>query len=222
MKKISLIASLSLFILAACATSAPDVSTVDTPDESGPRVGITYANDLDCDMLEGTEAQESCKIQVNDVIGALLENDVISHFDLQRCVALQDKIGTNCQTQLEATGVQGPVTDEERAIFNEAVNGLILASDSLPNAAASLEFDSAKCNELTTPGYKEYCHKEIARRTELSLFNDITLSGNPARCGELTTLQTQCEEFFEVPELPVSPVGGALEPVNPPIAPAAQ
>ncbi|MCA9373740.1 MAG: hypothetical protein R3B71_06040 [Candidatus Gracilibacteria bacterium] len=193
MKKVPFIVALSLFALTACATTT-DTSNVDSLGNSDS-LGSLYTSGLDCEMLSTDEARQNCEIQVNDTIGALLENDVLSHFDLDRCIALKDQIGSNCQGQIESTGVKGPVPDEELALFREAVNG-----SSLPTGddSPSPEVDSANCDSLTTPGYAEYCRAEIAGRMELSLFDEITLSGNSARCGELTTLQEECEDFFFV------------------------
>lgn len=199
----------SLFILAACA--APPTEVANEADPVSRESFSRYGAGLDCSMLHGQGAQETCRTQVNEVIGVLLEDDIISRFDMERCNQLNDKIGDNCKIQLENLNVQGPISDEELAQFNRAVIGTFPEPDQDLDGAPNPTFDSTLCAELTTPGYKELCESQIVAQLDQIKLDEILAQGEESRCGELSAFhRTQCEDFFaggpEVP--PPGRVGG--------------
>lgn len=199
-KKISLFTSLVVvFALSACAsTPGSDVANQLGPEDDP--AGLFFASDLDCDMLTSESAQAECKTQVNNVIGRLIENEVVSHFDLERCKSLEDKIGMNCQMQLEDSPVKGPVSDSELQIFSAAMTGDLEVSEDGAPLSADPVFDTSACERLKTPGFREYCEERVQMQIDQSSFQEIISSGNVSDCDDLSgPLADQCLEFFNGP-----------------------
>lgn len=214
----------SLFLLSACATSS--VSPSQEARQRGPTTEPTpgaslYAQGLTCDLLQTANQKEQCESRVNDVVGALLEEEVISRFDIDRCKKLEDKIGINCQNVLANINVQGPVSDDEMAIFSQAISGNLPEprepGETFDPHSQVRTFDLGTCSQLTTPGYKEFCESQLTQLMEQEKFNDILSSGNSTRCAELSgDVQDQCEVFFGLAE---EPQPNTLDPASLPAEP---
>jgi hypothetical protein len=226
-KKILPLTLLSLLVIAGCSrevgTKVPTSVTVSngaaqeqpaTAAQGQAGVPVSrYGTNMKCSLLKSPEGRQECEMQLNDTIGNMLESEIISAFDVDRCKELPTEIAKTCIDRLTATGVKGPVTAEEIALLNEIRRGAPSADAENP----VIVYDSARCAELKTVGYKEYCEKMILERTEQEKFSEIMQSEDKARCNELTTvsLKNDCKRFFgEVVEEPVVEAPVAEAPVS--------
>ena len=227
------LALLTLLVLSACSSkpssevlpTSVNVKDSVTQDQPAPNNEATadvptsrYGTDLKCDVLKSDENRKNCEMQMNEIIGSMLESEIVSNFSIGRCTELKGDVAKRCQDRLTETGVKGPVTAEEIAKYNDALRGTPGTDPEKP----SMTYDSAKCAALTTAGYKEYCEKNVAERAERSKLDGILQSNDKNGCDQLTTesLKNDCKRFFgiEVVETPAPEV--SVAPVAP--APAAQ
>lgn len=213
LKKFLPLLVLALLILAACTnplakkTSEVQVDTgvtaqptgvgeIITPEVSGSRFG----SDMKCSMLKNAENRQACESQINDMIGMMLESEIIDSFDVNRCKELPVGFAADCEMQLADTSVKGPVSDAELAMFREAVRGTLPEQGEEGEIPSFPVYDKTKCAQLKTPGYKEYCEKQVTARIEQEELDQIVQSGDINRCNELKTedIIINCKEFFGV------------------------
>ena len=224
---------LTLVVLAACGAKEKMDAEVDTTVQVQPTVNEVaegavseetnvsrYGTGLNCGVLQRAESKERCEVQINDVIGMMLEEEIRDSFDAKRCQKLPDDLAESCVNDIAKTGVQGPITDEERMVFEEALLPSYPAIDEEggEDASARPVYDKAKCAELKTPGYKEHCEKAVADRMDREKLDEIVDSGNVSRCEELVTesVRNDCKSYFgiESPEPePVEEPGSAPDEV---------
>lgn len=210
---------LTLLIATACsqqpASKAPVIggTTKETPTQQQQPAAVTegtmgvptsrFGTNMKCDVLKDTEAQQRCEMQINDMIGSMLESEITASYDVGRCKELPADVATRCQERLNETGVKGPVTMEEVTLFDEITRGT--PNEDIENR--SIVYDSTRCAELKTAGYKEYCEKSVTERVDQGKFSEIIRSKDKVRCGELATesLKNDCKRFFGE-EVVVTPV----------------
>lgn len=199
LNKIFPLVLLSLFVLTACSGTPSDSSTTRMPaaqeapaDETAP-VSM-YGTKMNCNMLKNTEQRQNCEMQMNDMIGGMLEAEIVSAFDISRCRELPGEIGTRCQEHLNATGVQGPVRAEEIELYKTILRGTFDENLEMP----SVIYDAVPCAELKTTGYREYCESQVAVRIDQNKFHEIISSNNKNLCDELITetFRDDCRQFF--------------------------
>jgi hypothetical protein len=220
LKKFLPLPVIALLVLAACTnpfakkatrevvetevtvTPAP-VEEVVTPEEF---VSIYGAN-MKCSLLKDEDNRQDCEAQINDVIGSMLHSEIVSSFDVKRCKELSGQIAADCEAHIAGTGVEGPVTNEDLAIFSEAVQGTFPDPDlngegEIPYIAPV--YDITMCSQLKTPGYKAHCEKLIAEQIELSKMDEIIQSDDPKRCDELENeyYKIDCKLFFGIEVAP--------------------
>ncbi|RLA00112.1 MAG: hypothetical protein DRQ47_09975 [Gammaproteobacteria bacterium] len=202
---------LALLILAACtnplAKETP-VKVVNSPVATQPAVpevsdSILNSN-MQCDMLKNSENRQNCETQINDMIGMILQEEITSSFDLKRCKELPSDIAERCESRLTESGVQGPVSDADKVIFNEAMRGTFpdITEENGEGETPFLfpVYDVVKCSQLKTPGYKAYCEKLITEQIEQDILEQIMQSDDASRCDELNSedMITNCKQFFGV------------------------
>jgi hypothetical protein len=243
LKKLLPLPAIALLVLAACTNPLTQEPTAQAPtpaptpgqeavtDEAQPAEQppipadipettqvpeSRFGTNLKCSDLEVTEHRQDCDQQVNDLIGNMLESEIINTFDLKRCKDLPDDIALTCEVQLADTGVQGPISNKELATYREAVRGTLPDPDELGEALPVPEYDISKCSRLTTSGYKAYCEAQVNARIEQNKLDEIIQSGDSNRCSELAGEDniTQCKLFFGI-EVPVVPAPLPLEPLPP-------
>jgi hypothetical protein len=190
----------------------------------GPGLGDPFASrygtGLKCDLLKTEESRKNCEYQINDMIGSMLESEIMSSFDISRCKELQGEASVNCTSYLTETGVKGPVSAEEMAMFNEAVQGTYPEPTENGEFSPFPEYDSKKCATLKTEGFKEYCEKQIAQQVEQIKFDEIISSGDVKRCDEFKdeNSKNNCKMMFgvEIPQEEIPAPETVAEPAETP------
>ena len=217
LKKFLPLLVLALLILAACTNplskKTPEVQVdnevveqpVITEDATSVEISdLTFGPNMKCSMLKDSDNRQNCEIQVNEMIGVMLEHEITSSFDAKRCKELPASIAEMCRIQLTESGVQGPVSDEDKVIFNEAMRG---TSPDITEENGEGEtpflfpvYDVVKCAQLKTPGYKAYCEKLVTERIERNKLEQIIEAGDVARCDELEAedYKMECKLSFGV------------------------
>jgi len=208
-KKILSLSVLALVVLAACAEEEK-AQEVKTTVQVQPTVTETvegaeaeeanvsrYGTALNCSKLQQAGNEENCEIQVNDVVGVMLEDEIRNSFDAKRCQELPADIAERCANEITTTGVQGPVSEGERAMFVEAQR------PSYPEDAeeeGEPVYDKTKCAGLETSGYKTYCERMIDNRMDHAKLESIFESNDVNRCDELVTenIKQDCKQYFEI------------------------
>ncbi len=216
LKRILPLFLLTVFVLSACSQKPSEtvvsdkgdtepVVEVEVVEEAIPESGIEpaiYSSDYSCSDLKDNNRREACEVGVANLMGSLLESEILETYDFARCKELPEGQAENCETHLTATGVQGPVSVEEIEIFYQALQGAMPedVAEEAEDDEINLVYDKTKCAELKTPGYKEYCETMIVEQEESSLLNQVLQSGDVSRCGELSTesLRNDCKESFAV------------------------
>src|SRR5690606_3310111 len=121
---------LSALLFSACQDSV-----------SEPQVDLTLPLDelpvktIDCEDLNTEFYRLACQEQVNRVAGQILAEEVMKTFDLSRCSELSYDSMENCKTQLQASGVQGPISLEQAEVLNQALQAIPSPSEEDPEEA---------------------------------------------------------------------------------------
>ena len=203
-------------LLAACATvpvgenqsMQPDQSqivgdslsssdqTTALPDQETAEVGpgavmqSRYGQKMSCDLLADENERLSCIARVNDLIGMSLESEIMNSFDASRCQLLPEEMAADCQRRLEETGIKGPISVEDRAALQTALQPVIPVSDlenATPEAAPVQPYYDAKlCQSLKADGLRAYCEKNLAERIDQQKLSEIIASGELSRCDSLS------------------------------------
>lgn len=141
-----------------------------------------YGSKMECGRLKTEKGRQGCELQVNEMIGHMLRQEIVNTFDVGRCSELPDEVAKSCKKSLTETGVQGPVPAEEMAMFEDISRGR----------------SGVQCADLKTPGYKAYCDREMNERSQRNLFNEIVISEDSGRCSELSdaSFREQCSTYF--------------------------
>lgn len=152
-----------------------------------------YGQTMKCDLLKGANARQACETQTQDMIGMMLESEIINSFDVSRCKIFTEQMASECEKRIADTGVKGPVSEEEQALFNQAMQP-IMPTEPMEGPMV-LTYDSAKCGELKADGYKAYCEKMVLQRMDQEKLMDIVSSGELKRCDELkdNSMKEQCK-----------------------------
>ncbi len=189
MTKKMLLATSLFGIIAVTACTSVNEAPAPAPKAEVPAVQSTQTATMEikpqekllsCDNLKTAESKEFCLRQTSDLVNSMLSREILESFDAARCGELSEFQAKNCQETITATGVKGPVSAAEVAIYNQAL--------------AEIKLD--QCAELKTAGYKEYCQKNIQERLLAQKFNSVISEGKLSRCSELaenTQLQEQCQ-----------------------------
>ncbi len=222
------VALVSLFVLGACAQPVDQTGEGVTPDQQTQTqeqeqeqavdpMASRYGANLNCDMMKDANNKQDCERQLNEVIGSMLESEIYSTFDASRCDELGGQMAEICKTRLAETGVKGPVSADELALFNEIMRGTP-SDDPAASPVESVSFDEKKCEELKTEGLSAFCVQMIEQRRDQIKFEDIVNSGDVERCDEFTDVnrQNECKMFFGVEVTPVE------EPVAEPVVEEAE
>lgn len=157
-----------------------------------------YGTSLKCSQLKSPGGREECEMQMNDVVGNMLEREIVATFDIGRCKELPGEAGESCKTRLSETGVTGPVSDEEIALFQEIAGGIFPEVKEGEEPPRYPTYNKARCAELKASGYQAYCEKKITERMERNLFDEIIQSEQSSRCEELTDeqMKNDCKNIF--------------------------
>jgi len=163
-----------------------------------------YGTGLKCSQLVSDLARKECEVQMNDVVGSMLEREIVSTFDINRCKELPGEVGESCQSRLADTGVKGPVSAEELALFAEITRGEFPMAEEGQEPALYPVYKKERCAELKATGYQAYCEKMIAERMERNLFDEIIQSEKSSRCDELKSerMMNDCKSFFGIDVAP--------------------
>jgi hypothetical protein len=220
LKKLLPLPAISLLILAACANPltqepAPQAPTPTPTDQTQPAETppiptdtpettqapeSRYGTNLKCSDLNNAENRQNCELQMNDLVGIMLESEIINSFDSKRCKELPEDIAADCEARLNESGIQGPISSTELALFREATQGTFPDPEELTEGLPVPTYDISKCSQLTAPGYKAHCEKQINNRLQLAKLDEIIQANDVNRCDELTDEDTvtQCKLFFGV------------------------
>lgn len=230
MKKNLSISFLTFLVLSACSSVPPKTAEIGTAkqpafSETAPVTEEVmaefpvshYGSNMKCDVLKDVQRQKECEMQINDMIGSMLESEIVASYDVDRCKELPADVATRCQERLNEIGVKGPVSAEEISLFDEITQGTVSADQENPKRV----FDSARCVELKTTGYKEYCGRRIVEHADQEKMMEIILSENKNRCNELATenAKNDCKRFFgeEVAEPVIEDAPVVTPPVEMPV-----
>lgn len=190
----------------------PDVQSIEVVeeveelevDDGVERYESRYGANMKCSMLK--DGQERCEQDVNNLIGMMLEEEIMRRFDVNRCGELPGKVADLCKDRLTETGVVGPVSDEELAILSKIMLGTLPemeegGEENEEGGEAHMPtYDKARCAELTTSGYKEYCESEVVKRLEQVRLIEVIQSGSVEQCDEFTdeAILLDCKTAFDV------------------------
>lgn len=224
LKKLFLPVLVTPFLLLGCAGKAPQAQNnvapnqqpavqeqEQVPAEEGRAVPTSrYGANMKCSQLKEVTKQQECEVSVNDIIGDMLESEIMSTFDIDRCKELPDEIAKDCQDRLSVTGVKGPVSAEELAKFSEITRGTPSENPEQPEVV----YDSTRCAELSAAGYKEYCEQKVNEHADREKMAQIMRAEDKTGCDKLTTetAKNDCKRFFgeevveEAPVLEEAPV----------------
>ena len=222
-KKFSFLLLLTPFVLTACTNpfakkkiteAVVPTHVVVQADKDNEKVGKTsdtvvennqyvsrYGKNMKCSNLKNAEKQKMCEMQINDVVGAMLEAEIIESFDVGRCDELPADVAQNCKNRLTETGVQGPVSASERELFSEIMRGKYPEMNEGDSEILSYPtYDKSKCAELHSSGYRAYCEKKIAEREARNQLEEVIQAGDVNRCDEFSDddLKRECKMFFGV------------------------
>lgn len=220
---------LSLFVLGACTT--PGASQTETQvDAQQPEKAQTeqqeeavaqsrYASNLNCGMMKDQVNKANCEMQLNEVIGSMLESEIYSTFDSSRCKELGGQMAEYCVSRIAETGVKGPVGVDEMSLLNEAMMGTPSEENSADGSFRGMTFDKKSCEALKTEGMKEFCEKMMDERISQYKFEEIVTAGDVKRCDELEDENRirDCKMFFGVEVPPpafVAPLDVTVEPAE--------
>jgi len=215
--------TLSLFIFTACTSdvSKQEATPVVTPVVT-PAVELETANVLDCNLFEKGEVREMCESQVNEQISNMLLMEARSKFNISLCKNLSTPFSEECERYITDSGVQGPISDEEVLIFKDAVK-IILPEPPEPsdneieieNEFINRTYKIEKCDELTTPGFKEYCKNKVTQKIDQNTLDSIYTSGDSSKCETIKNdrIKQNCLTLFDIESSEaseLSPVSGSL------------
>lgn len=217
LKKLFPLPILALFVLAACTNplskEAP-AEVVDSPvtvqpvstEETTPVeiLDFSFSSTMTCNLLKNADRRRDCEIQLSEMVGVMLETDIVDSFDAKRCKELPSGVAKVCESSIAESGVQGPVSEEDLAMFNEIMRGSS-PDINLENGEGETPFlfpvyDITMCSQLKTSGYKEHCEKLVSERIERNKMDEIFQSDDSSRCDELVSEDNklECELFFGI------------------------
>lgn len=220
---------LSIFILSACefVTENPsnevnNIQKEESSSDSNDSLSLVnrsrYNENLNCNMLKNAESRQNCERQLNDTVGMLLEREILASYDVSRCSQLGGDMASRCENTLNETGVKGPASAEEIALFDEIIRGerVVTSPELSDNPFRSVSYDEEKCSELKTEGFKEYCVKTVKERMERNTFEEIIMSKDQSRCDEITNTayKNDCLRLFGVDITPLATDDIVLEEVE--------
>jgi hypothetical protein len=217
------LAVFSLLILSACDNFSWSSVSVGEPEKAmmedkemmegeTPAVDESSSKQADCSMLKSAVQQEDCESQVNELIARIIQSEAVQTFDLELCGKLPSFFAEQCETAVEASGVKGPVSEDDMAMYSEALNPVFPQPEEGAEAdsPAIPVYDKSKCAELQTPGYQAYCEGQIDLIMERIKLDQIFEDGDVEDCEQFTDedLKTDCEGYFGVivaPPVPAEP-----------------
>jgi hypothetical protein len=182
-----------------------------------------YGQKMSCDLLADEAERASCFVRIQDLIGISLENEIMTTFDAGRCQLFPAEMAAECQKRIADTGVKGPLSPEDRAALQKALQPVMPempAEGETPDAVPPQPtFDSKLCQPLKAEGLRAYCEKTLAERIDQQKLSEIIASGEIARCDQLTqdTYREQCRQILEGPAAMPEPLPGV--PMQPPVVP---
>ena len=224
-----------VMLFAACAQVPPE-DIVITPEEDlheaamevavapvPPDMASSRFGEMSCDLLKLEENRVSCKARMNDMIGLLLDSEIMDTFDIARCSIFPEATANSCKQRIEATGVKGPISAEEREIFNQAMSPVMVEVSEGSSAMPGFTFDIKKCAGLTTAGFKAHCENLVNERIDQQKLREIVSAGDVRRCAELvsTSSQERCRMMLGEFPVPVVTLPAVIDETGVPRAPNA-
>lgn len=180
-----------------------------------------YEAVLTCADLTDAPSRTQCERELTDRVVQILLNNATSSYDVTACSKLPAFYAEQCKNQIEATGIKGLVSDEERKVFAEAIRPIYpvaelpegVEAEELPpeflvsDPEAEVAYDKSKCSALTTPGYKEYCEKQVQDRIDQQRLFSITRGDDVGKCDEIEeeSLREACRFSFGIFPEPADP-----------------
>jgi hypothetical protein len=191
----------ALLILSACTDRLSELGSND-PDLSDSGKGVS------CSLLKDSAIRESCESEIASVVAKFIQLEASNNFDVSLCHQLPAEFDQACTTEIELTGVQGPLREGDEVLLAEAfglvsVDYGVAEGEEVPeDARPKFTFNKEKCSVLTTPGLTEYCEEQILEWTEADLFEDIIDAGILADCEKLQSekFKGECFEYLDVSE----------------------
>ena len=200
--KISFILVISLILLAGCKGS---------PGQTEQPKAPPALESITCDTLKTKSRQDECRAAINSVAINILSSEILETFDLNRCKETSNLALGECEKYITETGVQGPITDSEVIALSEATK-----PDPTTNTYGIDNI--TKCMNLSTPGLKEYCEKQVNKLIEREAMLKIIQSGDAKRCDELKNDENKqvCKTQLGVITEETTNTTQPAEPANPP------
>lgn len=192
--KLFAVSVLSLMFFSACTgTITKEQADNNIQGDSGVIMEVEstamvsrYGNNMSCDLLKNQDDRLGCLLQINEMIGGMLESEILSSFDINRCEDLPVEVAESCKMVIIDSGVTGPVSREEQSLYSKILQGT--QPEPTDNDGLGMiypEYNAEECANLKAPGYKEYCERQIADRKESILLEKIIQSKDVSRCDEL-------------------------------------
>jgi hypothetical protein len=199
-----------LLILSACALGgtgkeAEKIAPVGQTEVTSEGINQTQKI-VACNMLKSKDNQDKCNSQAQDMISRFLLSEIQNTFDVSRCKILPEELISDCENNINNTGVTGPVSDEDLAAYESAINPYSSQPEEETTQVqpTSPTYDKTKCAVLKAPGFKAYCEKQLDIRSDSDLLPSIIRERKIEKCDELKTeeVKRQCENMLGVQQNP--------------------
>ena len=140
-----------------------------------------------CADLKNETSRADCMTQTNDIVLNALNSEITSTFDTKRCVEMPQEMADECVKQIQESGVQGPISDEQVQALRDSMNPSFKVPEGAEGQDVESEqyYDITKCATLTEAGLKEYCEKQLNKRINEDTALKIVGSRDATKCDEL-------------------------------------
>ena len=167
---------------------------------------------MDCSALRMENTKADCLQLVNDMVENLLFNEIVGTFDISRCDELGESRSVDCKATLEATGVQGPINDQDFQKYQEAIRMVFEQGEcneqydddgnivDVTCSEGRSYYDPLKCDSLSNQGLTDYCRLQVTRNIEEEQAMKIFQDGQVSDCDALTNKDVllMCKSHFGV------------------------
>jgi hypothetical protein len=163
----------------------------------------SLVKDFSCDSLEDSVEVENCRNEINYLIAQMLQEEIVSAYDLNRCDELDGVMIDNCRLLIEETGIKGPISKEDRQLLQEAMQRVyteVQGEDDNEVRSEEGYYDINKCDALSASnGLQAYCKGRVQERIDNEKVWEIVLNGTVEDCSQLSdTARQMCEFEFGV------------------------
>jgi len=159
-----------------------------------------------CDLIVDADRRANCFAEIEYAVNTALASEIRFVFDLMRCDELQGRAIDECKEFILNSGIQGPISVQKAKKLQEALKPQEreLTNEETGETEIDLYYDTDTCSGLSRD-VKKYCKSLLSQYINEKLLFEIELSGDSARCSELTDegLKRECENVLGIPEVSV-------------------